>query len=132
MTLSTHLDLHGLSLSPVDERRIYAHLHRLERRLDKRPGPSAVVVLRHHADQRRVEVDLRIELGPLGPTLVSHQAAQTPDLATKRAVEDVERELERLVSEQRGEAAFGLPSRREPRSLRPHPDRPSKRPEGGA
>jgi hypothetical protein len=44
---------------------------------------AAVLVLREHSDQRRVEADLRIELGPLGPTVVSYQAARTPDLAIK-------------------------------------------------
>jgi ribosome-associated translation inhibitor RaiA len=121
MTLSIQVDLQGFTLPEVDQRRMRSHLRNLERRLKHRPEPAAVLVLRQHTDQRRVEADLRIELGPLGPTLVSHQAAETPDLAIKRAVEDVERELERQVSEQHGDASFGVPSRREPRRLRPHP-----------
>ncbi len=121
MTLSIQLDLHGLELAEVDQRRIRAHLVTLERRLQDRPEPAAMLVLRHHADQRRFAADLRIELGPLGPTLISHQAADTPDHATRLAVEDIERQLERRTSEQRGDAAFGVPSRREPRRLRPHP-----------
>ena len=120
MTLSIQVDLQGFTLSEVDQRRMRSHLRSLERRLKNRSEPAAVLVLREHADQRRVEADLRIELGPLGPTLVSHQAAETPDLAIKRAVEDVERELERQGAEQHGDASFGVPSRREPRRLRPH------------
>jgi ribosome-associated translation inhibitor RaiA len=121
MTLSIQVELQGFTLAEVDQRRMRAHLRSLERRLKNRPEPAAVLVLHQHADQRRVTADLRVELGPLGPTLVSHQAAETPDLAIKRAVEDIERELERQVSEQHGDASFGVPSRREPRRLRPHP-----------
>jgi ribosome-associated translation inhibitor RaiA len=121
MTSSIQLEVQGLTLSDVDQRRLRAHLRSLERRLKNRPAPAAVLVLHQHADQRRVEADLRIELGPLGPTLVSHQAAETPDLAIRRAVEDIERELERQVSGQHRDASFGVPSRGEPRRLRPHP-----------
>jgi ribosome-associated translation inhibitor RaiA len=121
MSLSIQVDLQGLTLPGVDQRRMRSHLRSLERRLKNRPEPAAVLVLREHPDQRRVEADVRVQLGPLGPTLVSHQEAETPDLAIKRAVEDVERELERQVSEQHGDASFGVPSRREPRRLRPHP-----------
>jgi hypothetical protein len=120
MPLSVQLDLQGLTLPDVDQRRMRSHLRSLERRLKNRPEPAAVLVLRQHAGQRRVTSDLRVQLGPLGPTLISHQAAETPDLAIKRAVEDVERELERHVSIQQGESSFGVPSRREPRRLRPH------------
>ena len=121
MTLSTRLDLEGLSLAEVDQRRIRAHLLSLERRLRDRPEPSASLTLRQHTDQRLVAADLRVELGPLGPTLVSHQSAETPNQAARRAVEDVERQLERRVAEQRGSSTFGVPSRREPRGRRPHP-----------
>ncbi len=121
MTLSIQLEVEGLSLSGIDERRLRAHFQTLERRLADRPEPAAVLVLQQHPDQRRVAADLRIELGPLGPTLVSRQAAETPDRAARLALEDVERQLERRTSEQRGDAAFGVPSRREPRRLRPHP-----------
>jgi hypothetical protein len=125
MTLSIQVDLQGLSLPNVDQRRMRAHLRSLERRLKNRPEPAAVLVLRQHVDQRRVIADLRIELGPLGPTLVSHRAAETPDVAIRHAVEDIERELERQVSEQHGDASFGVPSRREPRRRRPHPPIPA-------
>jgi hypothetical protein len=66
-----------------------------------------------------VAVDLRLELGPLGSHLISHQAAETADRAVRLAVEDVERQLERQLAVQRGEPSFGVPSRREPTSLRP-------------
>ena len=122
MTLSIQVEVQGPKLTAIDERRIRAHFESLERRLTDRPEPAAVLVLQQYPDQRRVAADLRIELGPLGPTLVSHQAAETPDRAARLAVEDAERQLERRTSEQRGEAAFGVPSRREPRRLRPHPE----------
>ena len=37
----------------------------------------ATVVFKRHERQRQVEVALRVELGPLGEHLVSHQAAET-------------------------------------------------------
>jgi hypothetical protein len=72
MTLSIQLELQGVSLPAIKHRRMRAHLRSLERRLKNR-----LLVLRQQADQRRVEADLRMALGPLGPTLVSHQAAET-------------------------------------------------------
>jgi hypothetical protein len=36
-------------------------------------------------------------------------------------VKDIERQLERRHAQQRGEHSFGVPSRRLPRELRPHP-----------
>jgi hypothetical protein len=43
-------------------------------------------------------------------------------------VADVERQLERRLATQRGEPTYGVPSRREPAQLRPHPpSRPGAR-----
>ncbi len=120
MTLEAKLDVHGFTLTDEEERRIRHQLGSLERRLSQRPEPTARLALERHVARRQVEVDLRVELGPLGPTLISHQLAEMPDHAVRLAVEDVERQLERHVASQRGESTFGVPSRREPESLRPH------------
>ncbi|MDQ6675198.1 MAG: hypothetical protein M3069_31430 [Chloroflexota bacterium] len=92
MTLSIQLEVQGLTLPDVDRRRSRAQLRSLERRLKERPELTSVFVLRQHADQWRVEADRRVELGPLGPTPVSHPAAETADVAIRRAVEDIDRE----------------------------------------
>jgi hypothetical protein len=51
--------------------------------------------------------------------LVSHQSGESAEHATRLAVEDAQRQLERYIATLRGEAAYGTPSRREPRDLRP-------------
>jgi ribosome-associated translation inhibitor RaiA len=121
MALEIKLQLHGLALTGAEERRILRHLHALEQRLVHRPEPTAELVLRQYGAQRQVRVDLRVQLAPLGPHLVSHQAAETADRAIRLAVEDVERQLERRQAAQRGEPTYGVPSRRLPAELRPHP-----------
>ncbi len=121
MTLSIQITVEGLMLSATNQRRIRAHLARLGRRLTDRPQPAAVLSIKRHVGQRRTAADLRLELGPHGPTLVGRQESETPDVATRLAIESVERQLERRTADQRGDAAFGVPSRREPRGLRPHP-----------
>lgn len=121
MTLSIRVDLEGIEPDEIDRAQIDGILRTLERRLVARPEPHATVVLARHARQRRIDADLRIELGPLGPTLISHQNAANADLAVRRAVKDVDRELEHQVARQRGEDSYGVPSRRQPRRLRPHP-----------
>jgi ribosome-associated translation inhibitor RaiA len=124
MPLETKLEIRGLALAATEQRRIEQHLRSLERRLVKRPDPTAVLVLRDFAMQRRVEADLRVQLGPLGGHLVSHQSAESPDQAVRLAVEDVQRQLERQTARQRGEPTFGVPSRRLPKALRPNPYTP--------
>jgi ribosome-associated translation inhibitor RaiA len=119
MTLETIIRASGLSLSSSDERRVQHRLEALERRLIHHPEPTASLMLTRHRDQRQIEVDLRVELGPLGSHLISHQGAETVDRAVRLAIEDVERQLERQHAAQRGEPSFGVPSRRLPPSLRP-------------
>jgi hypothetical protein len=122
MTLETRLEVQGFTLSEVARQRIDHHLAALDRQLlSHRPAPTAVLVLRAHAAQRLVEATLQVQLGPLGPHVVSHQAAETADRAARLAVADVERQLERRQARQRGEHTFGVPSRREPAASRPHP-----------
>lgn len=122
MALTIRLTARGCTLSDTERTRIERHLARLERHeLANRPAPQAFVVLRHHQTSRRYDVHLRVRLGPLGRHVVSHQSAATADLAVRLATGDIERQLERLRSSQSGEPGYGVPSRREPRSLRPHP-----------
>jgi hypothetical protein len=122
MTLKIRLEVQGCTLTAVERQRIEAHLASLDRQLlAHRPDPRAVLVLRRHAAQRQIEANLQVQLGPLGAHLVSHQSAETADRAVRLAVADVERQVERRLGSQRGEATFGVPSRREPAGLRPHP-----------
>jgi ribosome-associated translation inhibitor RaiA len=121
MPLERIIRVSGLSLTEADERRIQHQLDGLERRLVHHPEPRAVLVFAGHENQRRVQVDLRVELGPLGGHLISHQQAETADRAVRLAIADVERQLERQHAAQRGEPSFGVPSRRLPAELRPSP-----------
>lgn len=121
MALAITLETRDCPLGPDEERHIRHQLERLGERLAHFPEPIATVVLKRHELQRQVEVALRIELGPLGGHLISHQAAETAPHAVRLAVEDGERQLERRLSKQRGEHTYGVPSRREPKADRPHP-----------
>jgi ribosome-associated translation inhibitor RaiA len=114
MALTTVFTLRDVSLNDAEKQRIERQLKRLERRLGHYPEPVAEVTLIEHVAARRFEVDLRVQLGPLGSHLISHQSAETVDRAVHLAVEDVERELERQIAKQRGEHSFGTPSRRRP------------------
>ncbi len=119
--METKLELRGVVLTSAQERRIRHQLTKLEQRLTHRPEPIASLMLSAHLDQRSVEADLRVQLGPLGRHLVSRRTAEMPDEATRLAMEDIARELERQISAQRGEETYGVPSRREPANLRPKP-----------
>lgn len=106
-------------LSQDSEKRIQRHVAGLERRLVNFPTALISLTVRDRATERRHTVDLRVNVGVDGDVLVSHQSGDSAEHATRLAVEDVERQLERYVSGLRGEAAYGTPSRREPRDLRP-------------
>jgi hypothetical protein len=121
VTFEATMELRGFEMDPMVERRVRRRLASLGRRLSHRPEPRAVLVLHLREGQRRYDADLRVQLGPLGAHLVSHQRAETPDHAARLAVEDAERQLERHVADQRGEPAYAVPSRREPHQLRPNP-----------
>jgi ribosome-associated translation inhibitor RaiA len=108
-----------VALSATDERRLQRQLAGLERRLLHHPAPTAVLVLTGHQRQRQVEAELRVQLGPLGGHLISHQQAETVNQAVHRAVADIERQLERQHAAQSGAPSFGVPSRRLPEELRP-------------
>jgi ribosome-associated translation inhibitor RaiA len=130
--LETIVRTQGLSLTQVQERRVQHQFDALQRRLVHHPEPTAVLVLTGHKNQRQVQADLRVEMGPLGGHLISHQQAETVDRAVHLAIADVERQLERQHAAQSGEPSFGVPSRRLPRELRPaqHPQQlPAREPE---
>ena len=112
MPLSIRIETHGFELSPTEQRRIQHGLRALERRVERRPDPAAILVLTRHEAPRLVEADLRLQLGPLGAHLVACESAETADHATRCAIEAVERQLERCLASQRGESTFGVPSRR--------------------
>ncbi len=113
MSLKVLITAQGFRLDDVQERHIRHQLSSLERRLAHRSEPVAHLVLTHQPQQRLYRANLRVHLGPDGPTLVSRQAAQEADHAARMAVEAVERELERRQANQQGAASFGVPSRRE-------------------
>jgi hypothetical protein len=112
MTLTISLERHDVALSAAQEQRVRHHLAALGRRLEGRPEPIAILSFSGPSRQQQIQASLRVQLGPLGPTLISSQAAPTPDRAAHLAIQAVERQLERLVSGQRGEPSYGVPSRR--------------------
>ncbi len=120
MTLKITIQ-HGGFLNRTERTRIWRRVGSLDRRLVHFSEPSATLVLEELEQQRRVTADLRVAFGHRGATLVSHQSAETTGWATKLAVEDVERQLERRLARQRAQPTYGVPSRREPEALRPHP-----------
>ena len=117
MTLTITLERHGVPLTAAQERRVHRHLTTLGRRLERRPEPIAVLSFAGPNGQHEIEASLRVQLGPLGPTLTGSQAASTPDRAAHLAIQSIERRLERLVAGQRGEPSYGVPSRRRLGSL---------------
>lgn len=119
MTLNVRIHADGFELKPDVQDRFEHMLARLERRLSHFSEPKAVVRLREEGTPTVTTVDLRIELGSHSGELISHQSAPTADHSMRLAMEDVERQLERRLSSQRGEATYGVPSRREPKSERP-------------
>jgi ribosome-associated translation inhibitor RaiA len=121
MALNTRLSVRGEALSLEEEDRVLRLMEGLEKRLGAAPEPLAEVALVRQVGQRNTRVDLRLLLNPLGTHLVSHQAGETPEKAVRLAVEDIERQLERLHSSQAHDASYGVPSRREPEELRPNP-----------
>lgn len=121
MPLEIEVHRRGVSLTRLEEERIERHLRSLERRVDKFPNPRLELAIEDQATPRGVRVDLRLALGPLGGHLVSHQEGPSSDVAVKAAVDDAKRQLERRLSNQRGESTYGVPSRRLPADQRPNP-----------
>jgi ribosome-associated translation inhibitor RaiA len=112
VTLEIILQTGHAALTDAEERRLERRFQALDRRLAHFPNPVARLKLTDHREQRRVQADLRVQLGPLGGHLISHQSGDTVDHAVRLAIEDVERQLERRLAMQRGEPSYGVPSRR--------------------
>jgi ribosome-associated translation inhibitor RaiA len=121
MTLQRTIETRRCALNAAEQGRIDRQLGILERRLVNYAEPVATLILEEHEAQRRVTADLRLELGHRAATLISHQSAETADVAVRLAVDDIARQLERRLAKQRGQPTYGVPSRREPEALRPHP-----------
>lgn len=119
MALDFIVQTRRTTITRAEEERLRKKMAGLEERLVHFPEPIARVTIERHEEQRRTTVDLRVQLGPHAGHLISHQAAETLDLAARLATEDVERQLERRLAVQRGEPTFGVPSRRLPAHLRP-------------
>jgi len=119
MTMEISLTIEGYALAEDEERRIMRQLGVLERRLVHRPEPTTRLVLRQERLQRTIAAQLQVQLGPLGPSLISHQRAATAERAVRLAVADIERQLERQLAKQRAEPTYGVPSRRLPAASRP-------------
>lgn len=121
MALDVHMNTGNVRLDEAQERRIRRYLQALERRLPHAREPRAEITLREHEAPRRITVDLRVMIAPKTNELVSHQSAETAAHAVRLALEDIERQLERRLATLRGEPAYGVPSRRLPKHLRPNP-----------
>ena len=112
MTLTITLERHGVPITADQEQRVRRHLTALGTRLKHRPEPIAIMAFSGPNAEREIVASLRVQLGPLGPTLASSQTAPTPDRAAHLAIRAIEHQLERLVAAQRGEPSYGVPSRR--------------------
>lgn len=123
MIMALQIELHHrhCPLSPDQEERITRQLEALGSRMEHVSEPVADMRLEYYDQQRRVTADLRLQMGPGGHHLISHQAAETADRAAFLAVKDVERQMERELSAMRGEHTYGVPSRRLPEEMRPNP-----------
>lgn len=119
MALNTEFRMRGLTLTSLEEERIDRQVRSLEKRIANFPDPRLEIAFDEQSNPRIVKVDLRLALGPLGGHLVSHQEGPSADVASKAAFNDVKRQLERRLANQRGEASYGVPSRRLPAEQRP-------------
>ena len=121
MVVRTILEAGDTVFTDTERKHIEGQLDALARRLGRHRNPTVTLVLTPHTGFREIDANLRVQLSPLGRHLVAHQHAEMPDHAVRLAVEDVERQLERVHAKQRGEPTFGVPSRRLPAQLRPNP-----------
>ena len=100
MPLNIRVETRGFDLSPTDDRRVEHGLRALERRLGKRPDPSAILVLTHFPACRVMEAGLRVQLGPLGAHLIARETAETAERTDGTALVGQDRAASAL--------AFGL------------------------
>ena len=119
MTLNVQYHAHNFTIDPETEAKFERLFANLEKRLTHFSDPLVVVRIHEEGTPRVTSIDLRVELGSHGSELISHESAPTADHAMRLAIQDIERQLERRLSGQRGEPSFGVPSRRLPKELRP-------------
>lgn len=106
-------------LTDVEQKRIERSLESISRRLENFTNPSIDLTLAKSKQAGSVDAALRVVLGVRDTTLRSTETSKTADHAVKLACDDVKKQLEKAVSELRGEDTFGTPSRRNPEYLRP-------------
>ena len=118
MALTIDLHTRGRHIKPEQERNIRRDLARLEPRLVNLPAPVMIAKLSELKVAGQYEANLRLDLGArMGELFAEHQG--DPVSAMRAAVEEIARQLERRLANQRGEPAYGVPSRRLPRAPRP-------------
>jgi len=121
MALEVQLHKRGITFDDLEEKRINRQIDGLAKRLAKFSDPRLELAIEEHQSPPRVSVDLRVALGTLGGHLVSHEEGATPDAAVKAAADDIKRQLEKRLSQMRGEPSYGVPSRKFPDEMRPNP-----------
>jgi ribosome-associated translation inhibitor RaiA len=106
-------------LTEVEQKRIDRSLDSLKKRLTHFANPSIELAIEKAELAGSVDATLRVVLGVRDTVLRSKQTSRTADHAVKLACDDIKRQLERTVSDLRGTATYGTPSRRNPEHLRP-------------
>ena len=112
MAFKLRLKIDGLNLNDLEIRRIRRHLERLGDRLTRWSDPMVAVVLGSRPNPPGVTARIRLRAGHLGEHLIGNQSSDTADEAVQGALSQILRQLERQDANQRGEATFGVPSRR--------------------
>lgn len=119
MALNVQYHAHDVTIDPETKARFERLFANLDKRLVHISEPQATARIREVGNPREFSIDLRVELGSHAGELISHKSAPSADHAMRLAIGDIERQLERRLSVQRGEASFGVPSRRLPKDQRP-------------
>jgi ribosome-associated translation inhibitor RaiA len=112
VSLTINVHHQNVTLSEAEDDRLRRQLATLDKRLIHHPSPLAELTISHLSGPAHFEVDLRVQLAPLGAHLISHQTGATPHRAVRLAINDILRQIEREHAKQRGEPSFGVPSRR--------------------
>jgi hypothetical protein len=125
MVTEPRIQVRDFALNAIEEKQIQRLLEQLQRRMEPYGEPVIKLVLDWHPDQRLVRTRMRVQLGHLGPHLTSAQSAETADRSVRQAVATIERQFERRLATRRGEASWGVPSRRAPSAVLENPQLPA-------
>ncbi len=106
-------------LSEVEQKRIDRTLESLAKRLTNFNNPQIDLTIEKAQQAGSVDATLKVVLGVRDTILRSTETSRPADHAVKLASDDIKKQLERTVSELRGEDTYGTPSRRNPDHLRP-------------